>query len=78
MATHDPPDPAAFGGLSDPGSRAIVRMNAGGNVALKMRPVADHFLGSWRQLLAIKILEREATELIEGAGELPAAVFAPD
>jgi WD40 repeat protein/tetratricopeptide (TPR) repeat protein len=78
MASHDPPDPAAFGGLSDPPSRAMVRMNAGGNVALTMRPLIEQFLGSWRQLLAIKVLEREATELIDGTGELPGDVFAPN
>ena len=71
MATHDPPDPAAFGGLSDPGSRAILRMNTADNVALPMGPVAEHFLGSWRQLLVLKVLEREATELIEGARRAP-------
>jgi hypothetical protein len=77
MATHDPPDPAAFGGLSDPGTRVLLRVSAGNNVALKMHTVAEHFLGSWRQLLALKVLEREARDLIFGS-DLPSDVFAPE
>jgi len=71
MAAHDPPDPAALGGLSDPGMRAILRMTAG----VRMNPLlmgqnprflTEPYLGSWRQLLALTVLVREAAALING------------
>jgi hypothetical protein len=80
LATRDPPDPAALGGLADPGMRAILRMTAG----VRMNPIlmgqnprflTEPYLGSWRQLLALKVLVREATAMINGADELPSDVF---
>ncbi len=82
MATRDPPDPAALGGLSDPGMRAILRMTRG----VRMRPemmgpgasryLTEPYLGTWRQLLALRVLVREATALVSGEGDLPDDVFA--
>jgi WD40 repeat protein/tetratricopeptide (TPR) repeat protein len=87
QARRDPSHPSVLGGLSDPSSRALVRMMTGFQMRPELGPPGlggfsptQPYLPTWRQLLALEVLRREAASLIGDpatANQLPENVFAP-
>lgn len=83
LAQRDPPDPATLGGLSDPSTRSMLQMSPIATMRPDLfgpggfaRTFGEPYVGTWRQLLALRVLVRDASELIDTEDELPEDVFA--
>ena len=71
QARRDPRHPWVLGAFSDPGGRQISRMTAGIQVLPGFAPTRrgksdpiSYFMPTWRQMLVVEVLRREAASLI--------------
>ena len=71
QARRDPRHPWVLSAFSDPGGRQISRMTAGIQVLPGFAPTRrgksdpiSYFMPTWRQMLVVEVLRREAASLI--------------